>query len=203
MKTRDELLKALGDGPRNEWDIESVNWELNSDSVVVEIGGYQGRWAKAIHDLYQPHLYVFEPQDWAWKNCCEALKGTGAKVYDYALGTYSGMSVLGDYGRDGASLLKPKHEDRRDVFVRDAVQVLLNELHLTHIDLMLMNIEGYEYRLIPYLASNGILNRTDIFMVQFHKQIDDPQTVEALKILREDHYSLWFYGITLSAWKHK
>jgi len=202
MSRQDELRTKLGDGPNNDWDVTSVDWtEISEESVVVEIGGYKGRWAKRMADLYHPQLYVFEPQPWAFAVCNTVLEGTGAHVYDVALGTRSEFVVLGDYGRDGASLLKPDHADKISVGMVDAEKAF-DDLGLSKIDLCLINIEGYEYTLIPYMFERGLLRRMKVIMVQFHKFAADAfQHQATIALLNTDHDLLWDYGEMLSAWR--
>ena len=38
-----------------------LNYELNSNSVVFDIGGYKGEFATLIFCKYNSHVYVFEP----------------------------------------------------------------------------------------------------------------------------------------------
>src|ERR1700682_919347 len=38
-----------------------VDYPLNQDSVVFDIGGYRGDWSQKIADLYDCHIYIFEP----------------------------------------------------------------------------------------------------------------------------------------------
>lgn len=202
MSRQDVLRIKLADGPSNEWDIASIDWtEINQESVVVEIGGYKGRWAKLMADLYHPKLYVFEPQPWAFAICNEVLAGTGARVYDVALGTRSEFVTLGDYGRDGASLLKTDHNDKINVGIIDTKKAF-DELGLDAIDLCLINIEGYEYTLIPYMAECGLLRRIKIIMVQFHTfAANSVQHQATIALLNTDHDLLWNYGAMLSAWR--
>ena len=37
------------------------NYSLNSDSIVVDLGGYKGDFADIIHTKFNSNVYVFEP----------------------------------------------------------------------------------------------------------------------------------------------
>jgi hypothetical protein len=68
-----------------------------------------------------------------------------------------------------------------------------------HTDLMLMNIEGYEYTLLPYLLDQQLL--PDRLMVQWHRHGDADGTHDALMARLDTVYRrLWAYGDTLMAW---
>lgn len=208
MKTQEELLQALGDGPKNEWDIKSVDWDLNEESIVVEVGGYCGRWAKAICELYNPEIHVFEPQKWAFDICKESLaKYEKAEVHNFALGAgkLNGVMVMGEFGRDGASLLRTNDPDQIYVQVRDS-ELVFSYLSISNsdIDLMLINIEGYEYTLIPYLVECGILQRVKNLMVQFHDfAATTKEHDRVIGLINETHEVKWDYGLVLMAWSLK
>jgi len=90
----------------HDWDKRSVEFPLTEKSVVFEIGGYIGRWAREIAERYNPSLYVFEPQTWAYDQCRTALSlYPNAKVFPFGLGVESGFFPLGNYETDGCSLV--------------------------------------------------------------------------------------------------
>ena len=71
---------------------------------------------------------------------------------------------------------------------------------ITHIDLLLMNIEGYEYTLIPHMLNCGIL--PDCLMVQFHPQPNHERTMAIYDQLDGLGYEVkWTYGVVLTAWE--
>ena len=38
-----------------------LDYELNNDSIVFDLGGYEGQWASDIFSKYWCFIYVFEP----------------------------------------------------------------------------------------------------------------------------------------------
>lgn len=183
-----------------EWDKLAVEWPLTTDSTVVEIGGYCGRWALQIAERYHPHIHVFEPQPWAFEVCKRVL-GTQAVVHNFALGTHNGTHNMGQWGTDGCSFFNWDVGDENTGEMREAAPILNS---LGNIDLMLMNIEGYEHLLLPYLLDN-LIDLPRFLMVQFHTFND--KDVSSMGFLRkymlEWYELLWDYGPTLSAWQRK
>ncbi len=179
------------------WDHRALEWPLTRKSVVVEIGGYIGRWALQIAERYGCRLYVFEPQPWAAAVCRAAL-GDRATVLDYGLGVADTTGLMGAWETDGCSLVK---DGDAAVDLREIGRAF-RRLKLTAIDLMLINIEGYEYTLIPHMLDRGIRPRR--LMVQWH-----PFTAEQAQIgatleqrLTDLGYALvWSYGVILMAWE--
>jgi FkbM family methyltransferase len=184
--------------PEHVWDRLALDWPLTSESVVVEVGGYKGRWALQIAERYAPRLFVFEPQPWAAAVCRAVLHGYGAMVLPYALGATSGVMLMGDWETDGCSLLKAGGEHQVEMF---EIAAIFRQLGLTQIDLMLMNIEGYEYMLIPHMLHRGILPQR--LMVQFHEDVSGPAaTADIFAQLEAAGYAVvWTYGAVLTAWE--
>lgn len=180
-----------------EWDALAVNWPLAAESVVLEVGSYKGRWALQIARRYNPHLYCFEPQQWACEVTRRVLAGfEKAQVFNFGLADRDGDGVLFNAGTDGASLVQPGGE-MEDIALQEATAVL-NDLNIKRIDLALFNIEGYEYTLLPYLFNCGVFPLR--LMVQCH---DLPgRDYRDLHDLLAVHYRpLWNFGTMLSAWE--
>lgn len=178
--------------------------ELTSSDVVVEVGGYEGRWAAEITKRYSPQIYWFEPAVRAVKVSPRLLGGLdNVHIYPYGLGDRDGRFVLGDDQRDGASFLKTGGAVAQ---MRDAA-VLFTEIGLTAIDLMQINIEGFEFILIPYLIREGYIKKIKWLQIQWHvawDQADSLQSVYHRDVIRckisETHEMLWNAG-THEAWQ--
>ena len=179
----------------HEWDERSLDWPLTQDSIVVEVGGYTGRWALQIAERYGCMIEVYEPQPWAAAVCAEVLRPYTATVLPWGLGVRDETLPMGEWGTDGCSFVKDGGGEIAQLV--DATTVLPDR-----IDLMLMNIEGYEYTLIPYMLDNGILPQR--LMVQFHPFTEEQKAIQA-QIYERLHalgYTIpWSYGVILTAWE--
>lgn len=182
----------------HEWDRRALDWPLWPDSVVVEVGGYKGRWALQIAERYTPLLYVFEPQPWAFQTLCEVL-GEQAEVLPYALGVEDAHLPMGEWETDGCSFVSEREPSGMGR-MRE-IAGAFHELEIDQVDLMLVNIEGYEYTLIPHMLDRGI--HPDRLMVQFHTFADPQETGYSAIATRLDnlnYQAAWDYGVTLKAW---
>lgn len=183
----------------HEWDLKSVEWELTPDSVVVEIGAYKGRWASIMCDLYGCRIYAFEPQMWALTEATKKFDNCKPMLFNYALGERDAMYEMGDWGTDGCSLVKSNANS--GLAQMQEIRRVFQMLNLKHIDVMLINIEGYEYTLIPHMARIGLMPTIDNLMVQFHNFAGDEKTHnDLLALIGKTHQILWDYGTTLTAW---
>ena len=75
-----EWFKIGGD------DTLRVNYPLNENSIVFDLGGYHGSWAQKIYDKYQCNIHVFEPIPELYNNLVEKFKNNDKiKVYDFGI----------------------------------------------------------------------------------------------------------------------
>lgn len=199
MNIKPEHLAQL----EHEWDRKSVEWDLNKDSVVVEVGAYKGRWAEIMSDLYRCKLYAFEPQRWAYEICRQRLdRFHNSTVFNTALGDRDGYFEMGEYSTDGCSFVRVGQRDQGKGRMNE-IEWMFNTLGIDRVDVMMINIEGYEYKLIPYMDRIGILKNVKNLVVQFH-----PETTsglvhrESIGILDASHNILWDYGDVLRAWSN-
>lgn len=187
----------------NEWDIKSFDFPLTPNSIVMELGGFNGRWCSEIARRYNPRLYVYEPQLWAYHNLIELLDGYNARVTNVGLGTQYAQLPMGEYGTDGCSFL-PAGRVQDMGWMREWYAEL-EALHLTHIDLLLINIEGYEFVLLPHIMP--WLTNVKWLMVQFHLQAGGKDWTGEYHAIREQlsttHNILWDYGPVLVCWEVK
>jgi len=189
----DLIAEAEASAARVEhpWDAHALDWpDLTPESVVVEVGGYKGRWALQIARRYHPRLFVFEPQPWA-AEVCRAVLGDRAQVIQAALGDRFGPASMRNWETDGCAL--DGSGDQQVVMIE--VATAFAQLNITTPDLLLMNIEGYEYTLIPHMLSHGVLPRR--LMVQAHGDID----ILIRQLDAAGYRVLWTYGAVLTAWE--
>lgn len=151
--------------------------DLPTGAVVVVIGAYKGdtvRFITAHHPT--AHIYAFEPQEWAYD---ELIATTVTKfAMNVALGDRDAEVELYEFGTDACSVLRlPNSRRSGKGLMQDSHKVLVDMLGISKIDLLFVNIESYEYDLLPYLFSLPIvINRV---MVQWHRT-----TEEAFSLLR-------------------
>lgn len=201
----DELVreaKAAAANVEHVWDQKAIDWPLTEDSTVVEVGGFKGRWALQIAERYHPRLFVFEPQLWAAEVCRRAL-GDAATVATFGLGVEDAKHSMGEWETDGCSFVKPilAGDDTSMGRLRE-IGAAFKELEISSVDLMLMNIEGYEYTLLPHMLSKGILPKR--LMVQFHTFIDEYGMALAhihAALEMRGYRIVWTYGVMLTAWE--
>lgn len=188
----------------------ALDWPLDENSHVWEIGGFAGRWAQQIWDKFHCNITIFEPQLWAVERMAKQFNGNNKIVIiPQGLWTQSKSMPLGDYETDGASLFKPNHPKSdlgRFIDYTEAFKTHENFYH-KGIDLCLMNIEGAEYELIPAICGLKYMSRINYFWCQFHPGLVGAQAdkldsfIEAA--MNNTHEKIWEFYPTAVAWRRK
>ncbi len=183
----------------------ALDWPgVDENSVVWEIGGYEGRWALQMAEKYNPQLYVFEPQEWAADKIREKLAGYKASVHQFGLWIHDGKMQINDYGRDGASFVKLGEPDPHTVLTANVYSFFIKK-RINQIDVCLMNIEGGEFVLLPYMISKGMMKHIKYFWCQWHLFVPNAteKWLQLRQMLEQTHEMIWDCGVTAQAWKRR
>lgn len=187
-----------------------LDYPLNEDSVVLDLGGYHGDFANNIYSKFRCNVYIFEPYVPFYNMISERFKGNEKiKVFDYGISNET-SNVEFFYSNDGSSLVNAKKytdEDNKDV---NTVKVksftdVYTELKLDTIDLLKINVEGAEYEILENIFENGYTEKVKNFQIQFHPE--PPGAEEALERIREEfsktHKQDWNYQWVWENWSLK
>lgn len=182
------------------------DYPLNSDSLVFDVGGYEGTFAQGIFDRYGCNIFVFEPVQEFYEKIIERFKDNPKiTVFNHGLFDETTKVNIGVDG-DGSSIYLPgvKTEKIRLINISDFVK----SNNISHVDLLKINIEGGEYTLLEYLTETGFIKIFDNIQIQFHKRLVHHAIVEDAKELRNDiikrlrktHKRQWNYPYVWESW---
>lgn len=181
----------------------ALDWPLDENSHVWEIGGYEGRWAAQIWDKFHCNITIFEPQGWAVEKMRKRFDGNSKiTIHPYGLWVEDKWMGMGDYFTDGASVMKPPDEGGVGEFKSISREII----GFDHgIDLCLMNIEGAEWLLINAMQADGVFVRFKYFWCQFHEFVGEARarrhvTYNSIELT---HELLWDHYPTAVAWKRR
>jgi FkbM family methyltransferase len=159
-----DFLKATMENPDILADVE-----LDESGIVVDVGAYIGQWSKKIADRYGSTVFAFEPMDAGLKKMRQVLAAyPNVHIYDYGLSDGDQNATMALAGPGSSIYSETSRVGFAKVKIRDVVDVL-DELGLTRIDLLKVNIEGGEYDLFDRLIEAGWLRRIDQILIQFHE----------------------------------
>lgn len=197
------LLSEETQGLAERWPL-LTRFDLSPDSVVVVVGAYKGLAMEALHEIYAPARTIgYEPQEWAFQDATSRLaEKPGCEVQPYGLGVIDGTFDMGEFHTDACSFINTGLNSRLHGKgkMRDADIALKSAVGSEKINLLIMNIEGYEYELLPYLIEKGWLRQVDRLAVQWHLNLgNDGHINEILAQIDETHnrvldeFPAWIY----------
>ena len=149
----------------------NLNYDLNEDSIVWDLGGHIGTWATQIIEKFNPNMFIAEPIDEFYNILVENFT-TNEKVRLLNCGVKdsntSGVLYLSDDGSSsclvGGETVDIKYH---------TLDYLMGKYDVTHIDLLQINIEGDEYDLLDYMLKEKIVDKVSNLQIQFHLGVKD------------------------------
>lgn len=176
------------------------DYDLNSDSVVIDLGGYKGQWASDIYARYNCRVLVFEPVKTFAENIEKRFrKNPRVEVFRFALGANRRQAIIA-LGDDGSSVYRNAPEKETIQF--EEVGEFFAKHNINSIDLMKVNIEGGEYELLPRLFEAGLVNRIKHIQIQFHDVEAGSETrmKEICRELSKTHKPTYQYKFVWENW---
>jgi hypothetical protein len=133
--------------------------ELSSNSKVLDIGCYEGKWISEIYSRYNSKCIGLEPVTKFYNSCPNSSNIT---YYNFGLTTKDDYFAPMSINRDESKI----NANGENAFFKNA-KIFFSKYN-TVFDLVQMNIEGYEYDLIPYMFENDIFKYIKTIQIQFH-----------------------------------
>ena len=186
---------------RDKMEAKRYNFEgLSEDSVVFDVGGFEGNWAQAINDRYGSAVHVFEPHPAFAQRLVERFENNPKiTVHAFALGSEPGQLHLSDEGDASSAVNDTASAVTGEV---RAVSEFMQTFEPRVIDLIKVNIEGGEYDLLPALVASDSMARFRILQVQFHQYREsDIALRESIRgDLENTHTEAWSYPFVWEEW---
>jgi FkbM family methyltransferase len=205
---------SISDRNKEKWYADGAektlryNYDLNAESVVVDVGGYEGDFAAELYARYKSKIYVFEPVSTYIKKLQERFrqnqdiriisKGLGARneAIDIYIMDEASSHTRKEYNNKGGTLEKAE--------IMDVVR-FMEEHAFNQVDLIKINIEGAEYDLLDRIIEQGLLNRFKNLQIQFHDFYPDFQARynKIRKELEKNHTITFEYPFVWENWRLK
>jgi len=145
------------------------NYNLNSDSVVFDVGAYDGSWSKEINRRYECVVHAFEPTSEGFEKAYNNLNSvSNIYLHNYALKSFNGYADI-FFNTNGSSFHNEFNLTER-VQVKSIVDIIKN-LDFNFIDLIKLNIEGDEYEVLEALINMNMLENFNNLQIQFHRDV--------------------------------
>jgi FkbM family methyltransferase len=181
-----------------------LDYPLTPESVVFDLGGYEGNFASAIHDKYGCTVYVFEPIPGFYERIRERF-AFNPKVKPFCVGLGDRTAVQTILVAGAASSLLAVGGERIRVQLQRAVDFIA-ESGLRRISLLKINIEGAEYLLLEDLLAHGDITIFDDIQIQFHDFVipDAKERMSRIQAeLSKTHELTYQYEFVWENWRRK
>jgi FkbM family methyltransferase len=183
-------------------------YPLNSDSTVIDVGGYEGDFASEIFSRYQSCIFVFEPVKRYVNYLNERFsQNNSIKIIPYGLGDKNetlNIHVMEEASSYNRSETIHKKGEEEVISIMDVVD-FFNENEIKYIDLIKINIEGGEYDLLDKMIESGYIKICKNIQVQFHDFYPDFQKrYDCIKKeLSKTHLITYNYPFVWENWQLK
>jgi FkbM family methyltransferase len=178
-------------------------YPLDRNSLVVDLGGYEGQWASDLYSRYRCRVLVFEPVAAFAAQIAERFcRNDDIEVFDYGLGAATRTQTIHLRGASSSTFRTDASTDT--IRIVDVAE-WLSEKGIDSIQLMKINIEGGEFELLERLIETGGIERIDDVQVQFHNVASDSaQRMERIQQrLRHTHEPTFQYRFVWENWRRK
>lgn len=195
--------KEFDDWFRDRGDLtHRLNYDLNENALVVDLGGYQGQWSSDIYSRFNCRVHVFEPapvffQYLKWRFAANP------RITPHAVGLGPRDETLSlAMANDQSSLHNKSLADTAVKIQIVCADQYLQLLRIQEIDLLKINIEGAEYDLLEHLIQTQWIARIKNIQVQFHRFVPDAQSrrEKIRKLLALSHRTSYDYTFVWENW---
>lgn len=178
---------------------------LDNQSIVFDVGGYMGDFASDIFSRYLCKIFLFEPVKEYYEFAQNRfINNNSITILPYGAGINNSTIDISKAGAS-SSLYKSKGNSYYETVTIKNIIEIFEELKISNIDLMKINIEGGEYELLDLLIDSGWVQRISNIQIQFHIFVNN--SVEKRKNLQKKlsktHTKTYDYYFVWENWKKK
>lgn len=199
---KDEVAVAISKWRHDRGDnMLRLNYPLNSQSIVFDLGGYKGDFACAINQKYDCHVYIFEPVEDFYNKCKDRFRDNPKiQCFNYGLSDETGQAFISD-NNDGSSVIMQNIVHSKKIKLKQ-FQEQFDSLNLKAIDLLKVNVEGSEFLILPHLLNTGLIKNIKYLQVQFHDFYPNAEVLrQKLRgALADTHIEMWNYPFVWESW---
>jgi len=180
-----------------------LDYPLNKDSVVFDIGGYMGDFTDAINKRFGCKIHIFEAvSEFARILTARFLFNENISVYHFGLSNIIERKFI-NIEKDASSIYKSGLKDEKILLIDFKTALELTRVQF--IDLCKINIEGSEYPLLKSMIETGAHKICGNIQVQFHTFIEDyEQKYKEIRTgFEKTHYLTYRYPFVWENWRLK
>lgn len=179
------------------------DYDLGPDSLVLDLGGYEGQWASDLYARHRCRIHVFEPVTaFAERIRARFANNPDIDVHAFGLGGETRGETINVGG--ASSSVHRKRAGAENIRIVD-VDAWLDENGVGSAELIKVNIEGGEYELLERLLETGRVADFRDLQVQFHNFWPDcDRRMQAIQAeLEKTHEPTYQYRFVWENWRRK
>jgi FkbM family methyltransferase len=151
----------------------NINYELNNDSIVIDLGGYYGLWIDEILKKNNPHIpniILVEPVPEFYNHLVTKYENyEKIKVINAGVSTDKNEATKTLYiSNDGSSTNFNENINSAIQIKTIPIDKILSDNNINQVDLLQINIEGDEYGLMEYMIESNLIDKFQNVQIQFH-----------------------------------
>lgn len=148
----------------------NINYSLDENSVVMDLGGFMGLWADQIIKKYNPYFYMIEPvPEFFVKLESKYQHNNKMNLLNVGVSNINKSGHL--FMNSDATSANLTNGNRVPIDYMN-MQGILEEFGISEVDLLQINIEGEEYNVLENLIESGLIRTFKNIQIQFHTNID-------------------------------
>jgi FkbM family methyltransferase len=180
-----------------------LDYRLNKDSIVFDLGGYKGEFSEIIHQKYKSKIFIFEPVSSFFKILQKKfINNNDIKLFNFGLSNKDETIEI-SLSDDSSSIhiVSDKKEEIELISITDFIK----RHNINHIDLFKINIEGGEFEVLPALIQADLIKNIDNLQIQFHNFIADADAKreDIRRKLSKTHELTYDYDFVWENWQKK
>jgi len=180
-----------------------LDYNLDKNSIVFDIGGYKGQWSSEIFSKYCCVMHIFEPvKEFADKIEKRFAKNNKIFIYKFGLSNRTERTKISVMENSSSIFKKGKKQTEIQLI---EMADFLRKKNIKQVDLVKINIEGSEYDLLEHLIETGFIKNIKNIQVQFHDFVEDAEKrmLKIQKKLQKTHYLTYQYPFVWENWEIK
>jgi FkbM family methyltransferase len=190
----------LGDFYRAGGNQLLLDINIDSNELVLDIGGFKGEWTSQIFLKYGCQSIIYEPSQSFAEICINKFKlNPSIQVVSAGVGGENRKAQFSK-AEDGTSEHLSNKTDFFEAEIIDIADIIKGIQK--QIGCLKANIEGGEYELLERLISTGDISLVNNILVQFHQQPEDfeKRYHSIIESLRKTHICVWSFPMVWEYW---
>ena len=180
-----------------------LDYDIQENDTVFDLGGYRGEWANKIYQKYKCNVFIFEPVKDFYEIIKNRFKGNEKiKVFNFGLGEKTREETI--YISNDSSSILTKNGRTENIKIKQAKNFLA-ETRVGEIKLIKINIEGGEYEFLEHITEKNLHQNFENIQVQFHQFVEsfEERRESVSRNLSKTHEITYNFDLVWENWKIK